>query len=339
MGPHVTERLSAYMDGELAEGERAEVDTHLRACPACAGHLEDLRAVEAAARALPLDVPDGYFEAFPARVRQRLASGRRRRGILVPAWIGAAAAVVVLALITPRLLREPRPAPAVPAAPLPAPVAAKDSGAAKKTDGPQRANDESRLRTEAPARAPAAAPAGPPKIAEARPQPPAAPAAGTLAREKKEADALRAQGYVAAPPAERFEPTPQSHGEAENAAGAEEQKVRQDKVPRAVATRERAADAAGPEARFQVLAKSKVSTVAEARAMRDAWRAFARDEPSGPRADEARVRAIEAGAEAWRKGRDDKDRAEAEREGREYLARADALQPDRVRAALQTLSP
>jgi hypothetical protein len=51
------------------------------------------------------------------------------------------------------------------------------------------------------------------------------------------------------------------------------------------------------------------------------------------------VRAVEAGAEAWRKGRDEKDRAEAQREGREYLERSDALQPDRVRAALKTLSP
>ena len=80
-------------------------------------------------------------------------------------------------------------------------------------------------------------------------------------------------------------------------------------------------------------------SAAEARALRDAWRAFAREEREGSRADEARVRAVEAGADAWRKGKDEKDRAEAQREGREYLARADALQPDRVRAALRTLAP
>ena len=36
MGPHVTERLSAFMDGELGARERAEVDLHLRGCPSCA---------------------------------------------------------------------------------------------------------------------------------------------------------------------------------------------------------------------------------------------------------------------------------------------------------------
>jgi hypothetical protein len=360
MGPHVTERLSAYMDGELAEGERTEVDSHLRACPACAGYLEDLRGVEAAARALPLDVPDGYFEAFPGRVRQRLAAGRRRRAILVPAWIGAAAAAVVLALITPRLLREPRAIPAVPgaardaAAPAlaipaepaarpPAPDFAKDSGMARKTDSALRRSETPNLRANAPAEPPAAVPAAPPKLAEGiRPQPTTPPTAGgALAREKKEADERRDMDYAAAPPADRLEPAPQSHTEAEDAPAREEQKTRQDKTARAVggATQERAANAAGPDARFQLLARSKVSTVAEARALRDAWRAFVRDEPRGPRADEARVRAIEAGAEAWRKGRDEKDRAEAERDGREYLARADALQTDRVRSALKTLSP
>jgi hypothetical protein len=359
VGPHVTERLSAYMDGELAEGERAEVDSHLRACPACAGYLEDLRGVEAAARALPLDVPDGYFEAFPGRVRQRLAAGRRRRAILVPAWIGAAAAAVVLALITPRLLREPRAIPAVPgaardaAAPAlaippepearpPAPDFAKDSVLARKTDSALRRSETPALQANAPAERPAAVPAAPPKLAEeVRPQPTTAPAAGALARAKKEANERRDLDYAAAPPADRFEPAPQSHTEAEDAPAREEQKARQDKTARAVggATREGAANAAGPDARFQLLARSKVSTVAEARALRDAWRAFARDEPRGPRADEARVRAIEAGAEAWRKGRDEKDRAEAERDGREYLARADALQTDRVRSALKTLSP
>jgi hypothetical protein len=72
--------------------------------------------------------------------------------------------------------------------------------------------------------------------------------------------------------------------------------------------------------------------------LRDAWRAYLRDEPAGPRADEARVRAVEAGAAAWRQGGDEKDRREAERDAREYLARKDALQPGRVRAALEALS-
>ena len=43
MSAHVLDRLSMYLDGELAEAARAEVELHLRGCAACARHLEELR--------------------------------------------------------------------------------------------------------------------------------------------------------------------------------------------------------------------------------------------------------------------------------------------------------
>ena len=73
--------------------------------------------------------------------------------------------------------------------------------------------------------------------------------------------------------------------------------------------------------------------------MRDAWRAYAQDEAAGTRTDEARVRAIEAGAEAWRRGRDESDRERAQRDGRECLERPDARQRERIRGVLRSLSP
>jgi hypothetical protein len=121
------------------------------------------------------------------------------------------------------------------------------------------------------------------------------------------------------------------------AARAEEPKERRDKTALG-ALQDRVPAPSGNETRYDTLLRRTASSAAAARALRNAWRAFARDEPTGPRADEARVRAIEAGAAAWREGRDEKDRADAEREGREYLARADALQPERVRAALTSLA-
>jgi hypothetical protein len=329
MSPHVTERLSAYMDEELAAEERAAVEGHLRGCPACARHLEELKAVEAAARALPLDVPDGYFAAFPGRVRQRLAPARRRR-YHVPAWIGAAAAAVVLALLTPRLLREPR-APVAPNAPAPAATLATVEGPAPPQA--EAARKDSRLRD---------ADAGLPREKQARPQatsPPAAapaPAAPSLERAPKAARAPSAGGYAALP--EVLDPAqgvpavsaPEATMEADSGtlARREETKERRDKA---------ATSSTG--ARFDLLLHRTVSSAADARALRDAWRALARDEATGRRADEARVRAIEAGVEAWRRGKDEADRAEAQREGREYLARPDALQAGRVRAALRALSP
>jgi hypothetical protein len=89
--------------------------------------------------------------------------------------------------------------------------------------------------------------------------------------------------------------------------------------------------------RYQSLLDQRPATVADARALRDGWEAFVRDQPSGPHADEARVRAIEAGATAWRLGGDvaDLDRTRAAADA--YLAVADAPQRLRVRAVREAL--
>ncbi len=50
MNEHVTDHLSAYLDGDLDAAGRAAVDTHLRACPACAKELDALRRLVAYAR-------------------------------------------------------------------------------------------------------------------------------------------------------------------------------------------------------------------------------------------------------------------------------------------------
>jgi hypothetical protein len=96
-----------------------------------------------------------------------------------------------------------------------------------------------------------------------------------------------------------------------------------------------------------------VEVIANAPAVEEskAGRAEEREQPAAPRAgalsaktaqaerahgaDEARVRAIEAAADAWKRDRRDRDAATARRLAREYLARPDAAQKDRVRAALQ----
>ncbi len=96
------------MDGELSLPERGMVEAHLAACDACALHLEQLAAVDVAMRALPAEAPGDYFDTFPARLRTRLrqpaTSARAPRR--VPAWAWAAAAALVVALITPLTLRE-----------------------------------------------------------------------------------------------------------------------------------------------------------------------------------------------------------------------------------------
>ena len=85
---------------------------------------------------------------------------------------------------------------------------------------------------------------------------------------------------------------------------------------------------------FQELLDRRVSSAAEARSLREAWRAHAVTAPGGE-ADEARVRAIEAGALAVKLSREASDLIQLRKDVADYVARADALQASRARAALR----
>ena len=37
----VSEQIGCYLDGESSEGQVAELESHVRACPACAGELDE----------------------------------------------------------------------------------------------------------------------------------------------------------------------------------------------------------------------------------------------------------------------------------------------------------
>jgi hypothetical protein len=102
---HVRERLGEYLDGEISAEERSAMAEHLRECPDCRLLLEELAAVDDAARSLPMEAPDGYFETFVPRLRTRLRAGSRR-AFRPPVWSLAVAAALLLAVITPLTLRE-----------------------------------------------------------------------------------------------------------------------------------------------------------------------------------------------------------------------------------------
>ncbi len=87
-----TERLGAYLDGELGEQEAAQVQEHLEACPRCAAELEELRRLDRLLSALPgMDAPEG----FARRVRR--AAERARRPARLRPVLARAAAMLVLA--------------------------------------------------------------------------------------------------------------------------------------------------------------------------------------------------------------------------------------------------
>jgi len=91
------------------------------------------------------------------------------------------------------------------------------------------------------------------------------------------------------------------------------------------------------QARYESLLARPVTSPEDARALREAWRAFSMDHPDGPWADEARVRMVEVGADAYRRGGDPQDLALVRRDAAQYLKLGPATQARRVLAVLASL--
>lgn len=152
---HASERLSDYLDGELAADDRTRVERHLVRCPECARTLAELTAVVARARTLrptgpARDLWPGIAGAIGAPGAARVPPARRRVSFSAPQLAAAAAA---LALGSAFVGRQLRPEPAVRAArPLPAAAArlagraAPPPGYAEELARLQRALDDERSR-------------------------------------------------------------------------------------------------------------------------------------------------------------------------------------------------
>lgn len=79
---HWTERLSEYLDGDLSTAERDTCEQHLAGCAECARVLEELKAVAAAARALPAAPPPaGLWDAIEERLETPVLAMRPRAEI------------------------------------------------------------------------------------------------------------------------------------------------------------------------------------------------------------------------------------------------------------------
>jgi putative zinc finger protein len=103
-----TDRLSEYLDGELTEGERAALESHLRECPSCGATLDELRAVvERAGTLTPRPPATDLWDGIAGRIgadaagAPRVAAFRprepRRISFTLPQL---AAAAVVLAVLS-----------------------------------------------------------------------------------------------------------------------------------------------------------------------------------------------------------------------------------------------
>ena len=340
MSAHVTDQLGAFLDGETPSEERAAVAVHLALCEACARRLEEMAAVDDLARSLTVEAPAGYFDEFAGRLRGKLRAPAKRR-LAPPVWTLAVAAALILAVLTPLTLRQIQPVPSEPPA-HPAPPATiadtlaptqPEAKAAQKDAKPEPVREERRL--ERPAEAASPAPAAPAllKKEDARLDEPGSVPAAAFAPapgESLEVDAAKSKMASSSADAESAPPQP---GERAGAAGAVTSSGG------LVASRNAVPGFTAAELRYRALLARGAATVADARSLREAWRAFAQAEPAGPRSDEARVRVIEAGALAYRLSGEEQDRAQAERDAAAYLARSDAGQPSRVRAVLAPLAP
>jgi hypothetical protein len=92
--------LPDYLEGTLGDSLRAPVEMHLRECVRCAGLVRDLENIQRDAAALPDLVPArDLWEGIEARIAAPvipLAARPERRRNFAPAWMGIAAAALIV---------------------------------------------------------------------------------------------------------------------------------------------------------------------------------------------------------------------------------------------------
>ena len=128
MSDQWTDRLSEYLDDELTPAERAELETHLRACVACGAVLADLRRIVVRAQGLEDGTPNRDLwpgiaarigaAAEPGIVDLRAVRERRRWTFSLPQLAAAGIALMVLSGGAAWLLHPVTPTP-VAVAPMP----------------------------------------------------------------------------------------------------------------------------------------------------------------------------------------------------------------------------
>jgi hypothetical protein len=128
---HPRDRLSEYVDDELAVDERAVVDRHLALCEACRAELHAIRLLARAVAADPVPPPP---DDLVARIGRGLDAAERKRPAsiryFVPATIAATIAAIGI-LIAVQWRQAQRPV--VTAPPPPAGAAERDERVVEKT--------------------------------------------------------------------------------------------------------------------------------------------------------------------------------------------------------------
>lgn len=107
----VRDRLDDYVDGELAQGERAVLASHLTGCSACREQERGLRRLLAEAAALPRETAPAreLWPGIAERLRPPVLAFPKRSTSFQPLTLAAAAAVLIVlsSAVTWRVARRP----------------------------------------------------------------------------------------------------------------------------------------------------------------------------------------------------------------------------------------
>lgn len=112
-------RLSQFADGDLADADRAAIESHVAECAECRAVLQDLERLRRAAAALgPITPPDHVWLEVAGQIQLEpghsvVAPARTGRGA-ARQWLGLAAALVVITIGAYFVVRQ------TPATPAPA---------------------------------------------------------------------------------------------------------------------------------------------------------------------------------------------------------------------------
>ena len=149
MSDQWTDRLSEYLDGDLAEAEKAALEAHLIACAACRETLAGLRRIVVRARSLEDRPPSrDLWSGIAARIGAGSAPARRRLTFSVPQLLAAGIALAVLSGGSAWLLHPDSPRVAVTPAQGTVPVATVGSTGASARNYDSAVDDLERILAE-----------------------------------------------------------------------------------------------------------------------------------------------------------------------------------------------
>lgn len=89
------ELIDDFVDGQLPEDERRDVERHLAGCPKCRRAVEQLRAIVEKAAALPREIAPPR-DLMPGIRRVVEGAGEQRASATWMKWAGVAASVIIL---------------------------------------------------------------------------------------------------------------------------------------------------------------------------------------------------------------------------------------------------